>query len=377
MSVIKKIFIILGLIIFIAFVILISREYLIKKPEKKIPLEESQTIIKTEDIIEESQKSTENLNTTSEESLEDQRKIQEISKKPILLFDFPLLFPTINYPEVYAYDPQSKTIRSYNIEEKTYQEIYKDENINYVLFPNNKNIFFIKSKSNFYLIDVIKDKKYNLPYSTQKVFFNQNIPYILVSGLTTNGYLAEFQEKEKKIIDLYILNPDIDFSNYGFLIGENLKFSFSSPLYLKKTNKDITSILPTKSYLSFISNKNDLVFVSYVDNMWKSFLINLKDNSIKKEFNFGTLKEKCSFEKILICGVPKNQNYNKLEDWYYLKKSFDDDLIIYDPENDNFQAIKIDGNFDIIQPQLTPLGIIFFNKNDAKLYLLNKDNFSF
>ena len=375
MTVVRKIFIGLGLIVFIGLIILISKEYFIKKPEETIFLEEPESIIKKEEFIEESQKLP--SVTSSLEEIIPTTSLPETTKKPILLFDFPLLFPSINYPEVYAYDPISKTIRIYNIEDKTYKELYKDENITYVLFPtNNSEKFFIKSKNIFYLIDTLKDKKYSLNYLTQKVFFYQNIPYLFISGLSSNGYLAKFQDNETRIINIFILNPDIDFLTNGFLIAENLKYSPSSPLYLKKLSKNIDLILPPKKYLSFITNKNDLIFVSFIENSWKSLLIEEKNNIINKEFNFGTLKEKCTFEELLICGVPKDQDFNKVENWYYLKSSFNDDLIIYDPDRDYFQVVKIDGNFDIIQPKFTPIGIIFYNRNDSKLYFINKDNLS-
>ncbi|GIW65800.1 MAG: hypothetical protein KatS3mg094_319 [Candidatus Parcubacteria bacterium] len=375
MNLIRKIFIGLGLIVFIAFVILIYKEYFIKKPEKTIFLEEPESTIKEEESIKES-RDLPSLTSTLENIIST-TSLTETTKKPILLFDFPLISPNINYPEVYAYDPQSKTVRTYNIEDKSYKELYKDENIIYALFPSNNNDrFFIKSKNVFYLIDRLKDKKYSLNYLTQKVFFYQNTPYLFISGLTTNGYLAKFQDNETRFMDIFILNPDIDFLTNGILIAENLKYSPASPLYLKKMNKSIELIFPPKRYLSFITNKNDLVFASFIENSWKSLLIDGRNNVISKEFTFGTIKEKCTFEELLICGVPKDQGFNKIENWYYLKSSFNDNLIIYDPQKDFFQVVKIDGDFDIIQPKLTPLGIIFYNRNDAKLYFINKDNLS-
>ncbi|MCS7183859.1 MAG: hypothetical protein NZ866_00745 [Patescibacteria group bacterium] len=370
MKIIKKIFIILGAIVLISLIFLFSREYFVKKPEKTIPLEREET-----EIIQEEKNEQLSLQEQEEKTTLSETSTEVISKKPILLFDFPLLFPFINYPNVYAYDPQSKTIRAYNLEEKTYEELYQEENVSYALFSENENLFFVKLKNRFYLIDKLKDKKYSLPYFTQRVFFNKNIPYVFISSLSGNNYLAKFEEKEEKIIDVYILNPDIDFLEDGFLIAENLKFTFSSPLYFKNS-KEIKVLVPPKSFLTFLSNKKDLIYVSYLDNTWKSFLID-KNGNYEKEFNFGTLKEKCTFNELLICGISRNQDYSQIENWYYLKNSFFDDLIIYNPLNNNFQVIKLDGDFDILQPQLTPLGIIFFNRLDAKLYLLTKDKFSF
>lgn len=367
MRVIKKLFIFLGLIIAIALILLFSREYFIKKPEKKVYLEEGTE----EEIIEKKEVS---ISTPTEQLLEEKKEELTPPQKPILLFNFPILFPLINYPEIYGYDPQSKTIRAYNIEEKNYQELYKDENINYALFSKNGLLLYIKTANNHYLINRATDKKYILPYFTQKALFKENNFYIFVSDLTGSSYLAEFDAAEKKLFDISILNPDIDFLNNGILIAENLKSTPASPLYFKNNN-DTKLFLSPKSYLSFITNKNNLAFISYFDQSWKSILID-NQNNIKKEFNFGTLKEKCTFDNILICGVPKNQEVNKINNWYYLKEVFNDDLIIYDPNYDTFKVIKLDDGFDIIKPQLTPLGIIFLNRNDSLIYLLSKDNFS-
>lgn len=370
MRLIKLIFIFLGLIIFLSIGILLGREYFVKKPEKIIPIEEEQdlAIPQVKEKIETPSTETTFL-TTSTNQLD--------IKKPILLFNFPIIFPDIKYPEAYGYDPQSKTVRIYNIEEKTYQEIYKDENLNYLLFSKNGLLFFTKSKNKFHLINRVNDKKYDLPYFTQKVYFKEDIPYVFVSNLSGNNYLAEFDGFEKKILDIFILNPEIDFLNSGIALGENLKSTNLSPLYLKFYNNDLKLLLSPKSYLSFITNKKNLIFVSYVDNNWKSNLIDINNNDTIKEFNFGTLKEKCTFEELLICGVPKDQLFTKIEDWYYLKETFDDNLIIYDPITNNLQTIKLAEGFDIINPKLTPLGIIFFNRNDSFLYLISKDNFSF
>jgi hypothetical protein len=377
MSVTKKIFIFLGLIIFIYLVILFGREFFVKKPERIIPLEETEKIsnIKDEDNID--QEITLSYEKTSLTTETPSASNLILRKKPILLLDFPLLFPHLNYPQLNAYDPQSKTIRFFNIEDKSYKELYKDENLNYVLFSENGLWFFIKSKNNYYLIDTLKDKKYDLPYFTQKVYFYKDNPYLFVSLLNGNSYLAQLiNGQEKKILDIFILNPDIDFLAEGIVIGENLKFTNSSPLYLKTSQQNTQIILSEKRYLIFITDKNNLIFVSYVDNQWKSLLID-SQGKLKKEFNFGTLKEKCSFGEFLICGVPESQDFSKIEDWYYLKHIFKDSLIIYNKQNDTFQEIKLDGNFDIIKPQITPLGIIFFNRTDSRLYFLSKDNLSF
>jgi hypothetical protein len=373
---IKLVFFVLGIIIFLSLLFFSIKIISLQKKENSktevlqekpfIDFKEKETIITT----------STSFTTPPEESTitESLKEIEEI-KKPVLLFDFPLLFSKIKYPLIYAYEPESKTIRVYNLEERTFKEIYNIENLK--LLEVSKSGFLIIGKVNnkVFLLDTLQDKKYDLPNYVQRGFFVKDKPYFIIVPNQAPPYIATFDNSLVKILDAYILDPEIDFLNNGFLILSSLKTALTSNLYIKN-EKDINLILKDKRNLSLITNKQDLAFVSFEENgMWKSLLID-KDGSTKVEFNFGTLKEKCTFEEKLVCGVPKNQNSGFIYSWYLLKSSFDDDIVIYDPKENKMERIKIDNNFDILNPSITPLGIIFTNRTNSKLYLIPTKNFS-
>jgi len=360
----KIIFLVIAIIIITGFGILLYKELVPQKPEveelkketkkeqiefpyKKTQLEEAQ--------IEESE--TLQVPTTSEVS----------AKSAHLLIDTILLYAKVDYPYIYGYDPTNKVIKAYNIEEKTYQELFKKDNIKDLRFSKN-NLLILFKDNNFWLLDTIKDKLIKLPINTKNGFWINDDLYLFISSGEVN-YLTKYSDKPQKIIDIYMFNPVFDYLSKGIIYYEDLKKTFSSPLYLLKNMKEKIEILESKPYLNALTNKNELIFVSYVENTWKSFIIDENGQKII-EFNFGTLKEKCTFNELLICGVPKNQDFSKIEDWYYYKNTFSDKLIIFDPKNLKLEYYDLNKDFDIIKPVLTPIGIIFFNRNDAKLYVV-------
>jgi len=373
---IKIIFFILALIVFISLLFFLINVILLPRQERsRVEILEEKPLL---DFKEEGKIEAPITTATTpleEGTLTEPIKDLEEIKKPTLLFDFPLLFSKIRYPLIYAYEPESKTIRAYNLQEKTFKEIYNVENLRLLEISENEFFFIGKSNDRVFLLDILQDKKYDMPNYVKKGFFVKDRPYFIVSPNQSPPYIATFDNSLIKILDIYILDPEIDFLSNGFLILSSLRSALASNLYLKNEN-DINLILKDKRNLSLITNKNNLYFVSFEENgEWKSLLID-KDGSIKVEFNFGTLKEKCTFEENLVCGVPKNQNPGLVSGWYLLKNSFDDNIIIYNPKENKMETIKIDNGFDILNPSITPLGIIFTNRNNSKLYFIPTKNFS-
>ena len=83
------------------------------------------------------------------------------------------------------------------------------------------------------------------------------------------------------------------------------------------------------------------------------------------------IKEKCTFNDILICAIPYNLENLDKDYWRLLKPSYDEKIIIYNPKNDEIKEINLEDKFDIIKPHLTEKGIVFVNRNDNKIYLYN------
>lgn len=356
-STVKKIFFVLVLILFISFIFYFYKELKPKQPEE-IKITEEKTI---EENIEEPSSSVGEI---------EQKEV----KKPNILYEKILLYPEIDYPYIYAYDPESKTIKEINIEDKTYKEFYKKEGIKNISFSNSKTKIIFKKDEDYYLLDTVKDRIEKLPRSTKKAFWYGDDLYVYV--LTNEfSYLATFKKSLEPFVDIYILNPEFDVIENGILVYENLKYTYSSPLILINKRGEKTILLENGINLSALSNKKDLIFVSLLEKEWKSYLINSKGIKLK-EFNFGTLKEKCTFKTKLVCGVPLNQSITDLTRWYYYKENFNDRLVIFDPIKNELKYFDLDGKFDILQPVITPLGVIFLNRFDNKLYVAPIENLS-
>ncbi len=357
----KILFLVIGLIILVGFGILLYKELFPKKPKIEELKREERVTSPIEFLAEEIP--PKDTNEMPETSTTSKANLKSVS----LLIDAILLYPKIDYPYIYGYDPKNKVIKTYNIEDKTYKEIFKRDNIKNLSFSKS-NLLVLFKDDNFWLLDTIRDKLIKLPINVKSGFWVNDELYLFITSVDGN-YLAKYSEKPKKIVDIYIFNPDFDYLSNDFIFYENLKTTQASPLYLIKNMKEKIQILEPKMLLSALTNKNNLIFVSYVENSWKSFIIDKNGNKII-EFNFGTLKEKCTFKELLICGVPKDQDFSKIDEWYYYKKTFSDKLIIFDPQKLKLDYYDLDGDFDIINPVLTSIGVIFFNRNDARLYVI-------
>jgi hypothetical protein len=124
-------------------------------------------------------------------------------------------------------------------------------------------------------------------------------------------------------------------------------------------------------FFDVLTNKNkDLIFLVFRENnRWQSKIIDLSKKD-KYSFSWATNKEKCSFDKVLICALPINFNP---EEWLMMNPSYDEKIIIFDPENGSLKEINLEEKFDFIKPKLTPLGIIAWDRLTAKFYLLKLD----
>jgi len=356
MRYIRFVFIALGLIILIGVGI-----YFYKELKPKTPVAE-----KEKGVVEET-KEFEEATITNEYSAS--------SKKPKLLLEKYLLYPEIDYPYIYAYDPESRTIKELNLEDKTYKEFYKSSNITFLSFSKDKTKILFKKDDNYYVLDTITDNLERLPASIKKVFWfgNNLFGYLFTEN---SSQIVKIKNGIESFIDLYIFHPEFDELENSFIVFENLRYTDNSPLILITNKKEKKVLLENALNLSAITNKKNLIFVSLFEGSWKSYLID-KNGTKLKEFNFGTLKEKCTFEKILVCGVPLDQSQTDLSKWYYYKISFQDRLVIFDPDKNKLDYYDLNGKYDVLRPKLTPLGIIFLNRFDNKIYVVPTESSSF
>lgn len=293
---------------------------------------------------------------------------QTITKPYRLLFDKPLLFLDIDYPKIYIYDFQEGIIKYTNIEDETYKEIFKVFDLKNAFMSEDKTKIVIETDGGFKLLDINKDFLFNLPLSTKKIIFAPE-PILYINDNKKSSYLAYFKDnKTTKIRNLGILNPNFEVLKNSILIYEENSPIFS--LDLKKPSQ-LSIFLPEQKNYDILTNKNkNLIFVSFKENnLWQSKIIDLSKKT-KYSFSWGTIKEKCTFDDILVCALSSNL---EPEDWRMFQPNFDEKIIIYNPKNDEVKEINLEEKFDIVKPKLTPMGIIFWNRLDSKIYLLKID----
>ncbi len=358
----KNIFIIIIFII-IAFIVLILIGYLSSKNKnQKIGFQETEekTTPSPSPITSPGEKQAiipaEQIATSTEEF-----------GKYQLLFNQPVVYIDLEYPILYLYEPETSLIKYLNLEDETYKEIAKISNITSLLniSPNKEKIIY-KVDNDFYLLDIKRDIINRLPVFTKSVGFGFNKIIIYLSDNKNFSYLAFLSEDNKttKIRDLGLLSPTIVFlppNNVLIYNDEGV-----TPVFLINLDKpsEMKMFLEPKENYSILPNKKgDLLFVSSKEG---SKIINLKNETLMN-FPWQTTKEKCSFEDVLICGVSENFSY---KDWHLLGFNIDNKIVIYDPNKKEVKEINLEEKFDVINPKLTPLGLIFGNRLNSKIYLL-------
>ncbi len=349
------------------------------KKEKKPKIIEGQNPINKSKVFFEQTTSSETLTTTPKEETNITTTKEEkntSSFKPLI--DKPLDFLKIDYPFIYFYDSEEALVKQFNIENEVYKEkeIFKVINLEKAVFsPQNTKLVF-KTDSNYYLLDLKKDLVYNLnPLTKEFIFLGEDLILYLNNNLSSS-YLAFFKEGiMSKIIDLGIVNPRFEVFNKKILIysQDNPVFSLSLE---KKPNLNI--FLDKADDYSLLSNsRSDLLFVSFKENnSWKSKIINAKKEIINS-FEWGTAKEKCSFDdQYLICALPSNLDRFDINEWLFSPQN-DSKLIIYNLKDKTYQEKTLKIKLDIVNPQLKDSRILFWDRLSRKFYQVNIEDISF
>jgi hypothetical protein len=285
------------------------------------------------------------------------------------LFKQSFIYIGLNYPLLYVYDFKGNTIKYLNLEDGTYKEIFKTlKPIKSIQIAEDNTKIEIITENNINILDLKRDQLLTLPSITQKTILTDKI-ILYINNDKNLSYLAYWQNnKITKIRDLGILNPKFAILKNGLLIYEP-----NSPVFFLdlKKSPQLSTFLPAKNNYNILVNKNkDLIFVNFQENdTWQSQIIDV-NKKIKHSFSWPTIEEKCSFDDVLVCAIAPDINPER---WRILDPVFDEKIIIYNPQNNNIKEIKLDSQFDIIKPKLTPLGIIFWNRLDAKFYLIKTD----
>lgn len=291
------------------------------------------------------------------------------------LFNKQFYYLDLDYPLLYVYDPDEEIVKYFDLENETYREIYRVFNLKEASISDDKSKIIFRSNGNLQLLDIKNDTLENLPALVKNFTFAGQALVVYINNQNNISYLAYFKNgKTVKIRDIGLLNPEIISFKDNLLIYED-----KTPVFmLNLKNPAILKIfLDAKEKYSLLPNKDKtLLFVSFKDNTWQSSIIDINKKE-KASFFWGTTKEKCSFDDVLICAVPNDlENFNP-DDWKMLGFSYDGKIVIYNPKTNKTKEIVLERKFDIVKPKLTPLGIVFWNRLDAKFYLIKLEDSSF
>lgn len=327
-----------------------------------LPIKEQEQI----NIFQEERYPTTSINTST---------LVTSNQKYQLLFNQPFVYLDLDYPLLYVYDPEEEVIKYLDLENETYREIYKITSLEEAYFSLDKSKILLKSNNNWQLLDLNQDSIFNLISLVKNFVFTTKDLILYINDDKFISYLGYFRNGEiVKIRNLGILNPTLEFFNNGILIYEK-----NSPVFiLELLRPDNLKIFldPKEEYSLLANKKKNLIFVSFKDQIWQSEILDSK-KSLIASFSWGTIKEKCSFDEVLVCSLPADLDNFNFENWKNGDLSYDEKIIIFNPQNKKIQEIKLDKQFDIIKPKLTPWGIIFWNRIDSKFYLIKLEETSF
>jgi hypothetical protein len=291
------------------------------------------------------------------------------STKYETIINKPILYIALEYPLLYFYDPEEKIIKYFNLDDETYKEIAKIDALQEAQMSLNQEKIIFKVNNEFYVLDLKKDRLTRITLSPKNYGFTQNKIVVYLTDYKNFSHLAYLEENNstKKIRNIGFFEPEIVFLPPNNLLLYNKEGP--SPIFLLnlKNPAKMSLFLEEKNNYSILPNKKgDLIFISY---NFESKIINLKKETIRV-FEWQTTKEKCSFEEVLVCGVSLDFDYPS---WHLFAHNVDDKLIIYDPSKNDYKEIILEEMFDIVQPKLTPSGIVFYNRLDGKIYLIKNE----
>jgi len=315
------------------------------------------------------------LPTTSSQTTTEISPAPKTGEEVKALFEKELAFGGLIYPYLYVYDPDDGILKYLNLEDQTYKELYKFSYLkNISVSPTRKRIVF-EANGNWRILDLALDQAKELKNLITSLEWLDDKLYYFSNSPQPGIYLVDEFTKEPKFIKELNL-PAVKIKIFGKqLLAWLDPFSFSKSFVFSLNLNNPTSwaiFLDENNYYSLLPSTNGkYLYLSYLDEngSWISKIIDQNKKEIKI-FDWASLEEKCTFNDLLVCAVPVNSLEN-LGYWYKLKRSFRDKIVIYNPSTKEEKEIVLGGSFDVLKPYLTPLGIIFFNRNDAKLYIVN------
>ncbi len=298
------------------------------------------------------------------------------------LFKQQLFLIDIDYPKIYAYDFSDFIVKYFDIsdlENIQIKEIYKPSNNLYtynfekIFISPNKNQLIFKQRDILTLVDIDADIIKSLPAFTKNLVFLNNKLILYISDDKSFSWLADYDltnNKLNKIRNLGILNADLVAFKNGIFIYEK-----NNPIFFLDLSKSPVLRLFSdidKTYALLPSSDNNFLLISYFNNLTsnkQTVVMKVKNQEVLTSFPWAIVSDKCSFKDVLICGVNDKSDFDP-ETWHLLQPSNDTKLVIFDPQTSETKEISLNGNFDVVKPVRTPLGIIFWNRSDRLFYVI-------
>lgn len=280
-----------------------------------------------------------------------------------------------DYPNIKTLFIREGEIKEINLKEKTYRELFVDPNLSYVSFSPNgtKAIIRFQNDPRYFILDFGEDRMSPLPAFTENfAFLNENKILLYRNNQSNLSELALWQNFNiSSLKSLGVLNPEIvRLDDNRVLLYEKPISTLKTPVFLYDIRKpeEIKIVLPPKfSYSIIASDDGQYVFVNYQEfGEWRSELYNDKFQKLDSFF-WGTIKEKCTFKNLLVCGVPI-QNI-LMTSWYQMETNSQDKVIVINPETKELKEI-FKPDLDILQPYLTDIGLFFLNRINHKLFFV-------
>lgn len=359
-----KKFVNLFLIIGLGFVIGIGSLFLTRLLITANQTDNEQMIIENQEITEKE--------TTPKQDTEIKIKVKEFSKTEInnLFVDYPILKTLFI---------QEGVIREINLESNSYLEIFRNPSLTEIHFSpqGTKAIIRFRNNPEYFFLDPENDLLLSLPASVNNfVFLDDNNVLLYQNNNSAISSLILWNINNMITLkDLGVLNPEFTrLSKYQVLIYEKPISGLKTPVFLYdiRNPKIIKQVLPPKYNYSIIASKNgDYIFVNYQEG--DKLLSDLYNSNFLKvaSFSWGTIKEKCTFDDILVCAVPKNNI--SMQSWYQLESVSEDKIITFNPKTKELREI-FDLNLDALQPYLTKMELFFIYRLNHKLFLIDTKN---
>ncbi|MCS7200606.1 MAG: hypothetical protein NZ822_00390 [Patescibacteria group bacterium] len=365
----KKIIIIGGIALLLIFIIIVLIGYFGSRNNKSTP------------FIERGSNEDKNIPTPilgEDDKRQDQKtngdsKLVDITQQKSIfqpVINEAVFYLDLDYPNLYVYDYDDAVIKVINLEDETYQELYKVIDFQKAFLSPDKSKMVIRV-DRLNLINIKDDKLYTLPGTTKNFVFTDKDLIIHYNDDKSISYLAYFREgKITKIRNLGILNAELNFLPPDkILIYQKRGTSPVFILNIKSPSFLSLFLEPAENYSLLVSQSNkDLIFVS---NQNGSRIIDFKTRENRFNFDWRTVQEKCTFDRFLVCAVSNNFDF---DNWYLMGENYDNKVVVFDPEkNEIVKEIEIEVKVDMIRPKLVNSKIIFWNRLDAGIYAMKID----